>query len=148
MKKIERKLLMLFFFAIVFLSFATNVSATSYGFTVGASLGGSAYDTTAMATYVGNQLRNMGYATVTRTGPTFSNIFTEMIGVSPTRWWLEADVIYLAGHGNYDNMSFSTTGRGGPEYDIMITNTNTWNYGPNYGNIGIGVFNLNKVSRL
>lgn len=126
--------------------FAPNVFAASgYALTVGATLGSSAEDTTSFATYVKGQLSSMGYSAVARTGPTFSNIFMEIPGVSPTRWWLEADMLYFAGHGNYDNISFSTTGKTGPEYNIFIANQAGYQYGPNNGIIGIGWFNLNKV---
>src|SRR5690554_5527117 len=124
MQKITKKLLLgvVLSFLMIF-SFATSVSAASgYGFTVGATLGSPAEDTTSFATYVRGQLNAMGYSAVARTAPTFSNIFMEMPGVSPTRWWLEADVQYFAGHGNWDNVSFSTTGKTGPEYNIFLVN--------------------------
>ena len=130
---------------VLFLIFMTNVSATSYGLAVGATLGSSAGDTRTFANTVTNYLNSMGYSTIKRTGPTYSNLLAEMNGVSPKRWLLEADVIYLAGHGNYDNVSFSTTNKSGPEYDVFIANRATHQYGPNKGIIGVGWFNLSKV---
>jgi len=121
-------------------------AASGYGFSVGADLSDpNGEDTRTFATYVQGQMSSMGYSAIARTGPTYSNIFMEIPGVSPTRWWLESDVIYLAGHGAYNNVSFTTSGRTGPEYNIMITNTNTYNYSSPYGTIGIGVFNASKI---
>ena len=145
MKNLIKELFKGLVLPVLFLIFMTNVSATSYGLAVGATLGSSAEDTRTFANTVTNYLNSMGYATIKRTGPTYSNLFVEMNGVSPKRWLLEADVIYLAGHGNWDNVSFSTTNKTGPEYNIFITNSSTYQYGPTNGYIGIGWFNLNKV---
>lgn len=146
MIKITKKLLSGIFLYLLMFGFITSVSAASgYALAVGATLGSAAEDTTSFATYVKGQLSSMGYNAVARTGPTFSNLFMEIPGVSPIRWWLEADMLYFAGHGNYDNISFSTTGKTGPEYNVFIVNNAGYQYGPNNGMMGIGWFNLSKV---
>lgn len=106
---------------------------------VGCNYGLGNINTTEIATYVAGRVSNMGYKIFNTNYPTRSILTGQPIS---GQYFLESDIVYLAGHADNGTMSFYNCG--GEKVGINKINQDR-DLGVDGYYVGIGRFNLSKV---
>lgn len=106
---------------------------------VGCNYGLGNINTTEIATYVAGRVSNMGYQIFNTNFPTRSILTGQPIS---GQYFLESDIVYLAGHADNGTMSFYNCG--GEKVGINKINQDR-DLGVDGYYVGIGRFNLSKV---
>ena len=106
---------------------------------VGCNYGLGNINTTEIATYVAGRVSNMGYKIFNTNSPTRSILTGQPIS---GQYFLESDIVYLAGHADNGTMSFYNCG--GEKVGINKINQDR-DLGVDGYYVGIGRFNLSKV---
>ena len=144
MKKIFKKILFINILAIFTFVGITNVFAASgYSFSVGTDYGTNNINTNPDTQYVHNKLSSMGYSSYRVTIPTFNAMRSK---INTSRYRMESDMLFFAGHANSTTMYWNYLGKGG-SYAQAIQNVD---YGycdvpQTYEFHGIGQYNLSYV---
>lgn len=118
-------------------------AATGWAFNVGTNGGSGEPNTDPDTSYVQDKLINMGYTSRRVTIPTFEELTRK---IHSSRYFMESDLLFFAGHGNSMSMSWNYMKKGGI-YKQAISNEDAGytHLGSGYSFHGIGQYKLSKV---